>query len=462
METAISFWPLIVLGIGIILVVVLITILRLHAFLALMLSAFVVGVLSRNLPDGEITNHFIQAVELSMVEFGGVAGQIAWIIALAAILGMALTESGAAESIVSRFLKLFPTSFAPHALLVASFILSIPVFFDTVFFLLIPIVYSMGRRITENYVLYVLAICVGAVITHSLVPPTPGPLIMAETLQINMGLVITIGLAASILPAIAGLQFAVRIKDRFFVQPPELGRENETESGEPKKNPAFSLSLLPILLPILLIVLASVIEFIQAEETLFTTFAGFIGNKNVAMLAGTVISLWILADQKEWDFSQLEKVMQRPLEIAGLIILITGAGGAFGAMIRHAGIGDTMQQLSGMGFEINFILLAWIISAALKTAQGSGTVAMITTSAIMAGLLESADQLTFHPVYILIAIGFGSVTVSWMNDSAFWIVGKLSGFNEKQTLQSWTITLILISVVGLMQTLLMAYLFPMV
>ncbi|MEX0770590.1 MAG: SLC13 family permease [Balneolaceae bacterium] len=462
MESALPFWPLIVLGIGIVLVVVLITILRLHAFLALMLSAIVVGMLSQKLPEGEITNHLIQAVELSMVEFGGVAGQIAWVIALAAILGMALTESGAAESIVSRFLKLFPKSFAPYALLAASFILSIPVFFDTVFFLLIPIVYSMGRRMTENYLLYVLAICVGAVITHSLVPPTPGPLIMAETLQINMGLVIIAGLGAGILPAIAGLQFAVRIKNRFLVDPPELATVEQTESGKPQELPAFSLSLLPILLPLLLIILASVTEFLQVGNHSFTTVAGFIGNKNIAMLVGTAVSLWILADQKNWNFRQLEKVMQRPLEIAGLIILITGAGGAFGAMIRHAGIGDTIQELSGMGYEINFILLAWIITSALKTAQGSGTVAMITASAIMAGLLESTDQLAFHPVYILISIGFGSMAVSWMNDSAFWVVGKLSGFNEKQTLQSWTLALLLISVTGLIQTLLLAYIFPMI
>lgn len=461
MESAISFWPLIVLGIGMALVVVLITLLRLHAFLALMLSAIVVGLLSTNLPGSDGTHPFIQAVELSMVEFGGVAGQIAWVIALAAILGMALTESGAAESIVSRFLKIFPSSFAPHALLLASFILSIPVFFDTVFFLLIPIVYSMGRRISENYLLYVLAVCVGAVITHSMVPPTPGPLIMAETLEINMGLVIAAGLAVSILPAMAGLQYAFRIKDRFVVHPPELGPE-EAENETSKKLPGFSLSLLPICLPILLIVLASAIELLQVEQTLFTAIVSFIGNKNIAMLAGTAIALWILADQREWDFRELENVMRRPLEIAGLIILITGAGGAFGAMIRHTGIGETIQQLSGMGYEINFILLAWIITAALKTAQGSGTVAMITTSAIMAGLLETTGPLSFHPVYILFAIGFGSVTVSWMNDSAFWVVGKMSGFNEKQTLQSWTLTLILISITGLAQTLLLAYLFPMI
>jgi GntP family gluconate:H+ symporter len=169
-----------------------------------------------------------------------------------------------------------------------------------------------------------------------------------------------------------------------------------------------------------------------------------------------------LARQKKWNIRQLEKVMERPLEIAGLIILITGAGGAFGAMIRNTGIGETIQQLASKGFEINLIVLAWIISATMKIAQGSSTVAMITTSGIMVSLLEATGALPYHPVYILIAIGFGSLTVSWMNDSGFWVVGKLSGFTEKETLRSWTVTLLLMSVAGLIQALLLSYLIPLV
>ena len=463
MDVTLTYWPLIVLLIGIVLVIFLITVLRIHAFIALILSAIAVGLLSDQLPESNITNHFVKAVELSMIEFGGVAGQIAWVIALASVLGVALTESGAAEKIVAQFIKMFGERFAPLALLFSGFVLSIPVFFDTVFFLLIPIAHSMGRRMNKNYMLYVLAVGAGAAITHSLVPPTPGPLIMAETLQINLGLVIVVGVLTGIVPAMLGYLFALKIKNRFNVKPPELQAEELSASDAPQKLPSFFLSLMPIVVPLFLIILASVFDFIYPEgKDGLNTFIGFIGNKNIAMLAGTIIALWMLARQKQWGIRRLEKVMERPLEIAGLIILITGAGGAFGAMIRNTGIGETIQQLASRGYEINLIILAWIIAATMKIAQGSGTVSMITTSGIMVSLLEATDSLPYHPVYILISIGFGSLTVSWMNDSGFWVVGKLSGFTEKETLRSWTVTLALMSVAGLFQTLLLSYLIPLV
>lgn len=463
MEVTVNYWPLIVLLISIVLVIVLITVFRIHAFISLILSAIVVGLLSDQLPESNISNHFVRAVELSMVEFGGVAGQIAWVIALASILGVALTESGAAERIVAQFIKMFGERYAPLALLFSGFVLSIPVFFDTVFFLLIPIAHSMGRRMNKNYMLYVLAVGAGAAITHSLVPPTPGPLIMAETLQINLGLVIVVGILLGIVPAMVGYLFAFKVKDRFNVQPPELQAEELTESDTPQKTPSFFSSMMPIVVPLFLIILASVFDFISPEgKSRFQTFIGFIGNKNIAMLAGTVIALWILARQKQWGIRKLEKAMERPLEIAGLIILITGAGGAFGAMIRNTGIGETIQQLASQGYEINLIVLAWIIAATMKIAQGSSTVAMITTSGIMVSLLEASNNLPYHPVYILASIGFGALTLSWMNDSGFWVVGKLSGFTEKQTLRSWTVVLALMSIAGLFQTLLISYLFPLV
>ncbi len=460
MEITVNYWPLIVLFIGIVLVIVFITVLRIHAFIALILTAITVGLLSEQLPESNITNHFVRAVELTMVEFGKVAGQIAWVIALASVLGVALTESGAAERIVNQFVKWFGERYTPLALLFSGFVLSIPVFFDTVFFLLIPIAYSMGRRMKQNYMLYVLTVGAGAAITHALVPPTPGPLIMAETLQINLGLVIMAGILMGIIPSLSGYLFAQKIKNRFDVSPPDIQAEAFAE--EAQKLPSFFLSMLPIVVPLLLIIFASVIDILYpGEESGLLTFIGFVGNKNMAMLAGTILALWLLARQKHWKIRQLEKVMERPLEIAGLIILITGAGGAFGAMIRNTGIGETIQQLAGKGYEINLILLAWLISATMKIAQGSSTVAMITTSGIMVSLLATMD-ISYHPVYILMAIGFGSHTISWMNDSGFWVVGKLSGFTENQTLRSWTVTLVIMSVVGLLQTLLLSYLLPLI
>jgi gluconate:H+ symporter, GntP family len=463
-DNSVAYWPLIVLILGVSLVVILITALRVHAFPALMISAILVGILSGPLPGEEHSTHFVLAVEMSMVEFGNVAGQIAWVIALASILGIALTKSGAAEKIVDKFIQLFGERYSPIALLLSGFILSIPVFFDTVFFLLIPIAHSMGRRNPQRYMLFVLAIGCSAIMTHSLVPPTPGPLIMAENLHLNLGLVIAMGLLAALIPTGLGYAFARRIYRRFDVMPPPVESDDEAFSSTHARLPSFIVSILPIVVPLALIVLASATDFLFdgiEEKHPLRILLSFIGNKNVAMLFGTVIALWILSRQRKLNLKELGDEMEFPLQVAGPIILITAAGGAFGGMIRHSGIGDAIQRIAGAGFEINFILLAWLISAVMKFAQGSGTVAMITASGIMAALLGPSVELPFHPIYILMAIGFGSFTISWMNDSAFWVVGKLSGFTEKQTLKSWTVALAFMSIVGLLQTLLLSYLLPM-
>ncbi len=459
MDSSLQHWPIIVLLLGIATVVVLIAVLKIHAFLSLICASVVVGVLSQHLP-GTAGNHYVRAVELSMTEFGTVAGKIAFVIALAAILGVALTMSGAAEKIVIKFIAILGEKLAPVALMVSGFVLSIPVFFDTVFFLLIPIAYSMGQKIRKDYVLFVMAISAGAAITHSLVPPTPGPLVMAEDLSLNLGLVIIVGILAGIIPAIIAYVFAKRLSNRVAIEPPALQGEETKESTI--NMPSFGLAVLPIIVPLLLIINSSALDYLYGSEvqSSFIIFCHFIGNKNVAMLLGTIIALWLLARQREWNILQVGKSMEKPLEIAGIIILITSAGGAFGGMIKHSGIGDWIKSLALGGIELNYVLLAWLVAAVMKIAQGSGTVAMITTAGIMVTLTTGID-LPYHPVYLLLAIGFGSMFISWMNDSGFWVVCKLSGFSEKQTLQTWTVILGLIGLVGLIEVMILSSLIPL-
>lgn len=457
MESTFQHWPVMVLVIGIISVVLLIAVFKIHAFISLMFSATLIGVLSTSLP-GDIANHYVAAVELSMTEFGITAGKIAFVIALASILGVALTLSGAAEKIVIKFIDILGERFAPVALLISGFVLSIPVFFDTVFFLLIPIGYSMGRRLKKNYVLFVMAISAGAAVTHHLVPPTPGPLIMAETLQLNLGLVILVGLLAGLIPVTIAYLYSIRLSGKINIDPPKFAEEPTDEATLP----SFMLSVLPIIVPLILIIIASATEYFGSGEGNLDTFINFIGNKNVAMLIGTVISLWLLARQKNWGLLQVSNSMEKPLEIAGIIILITSAGGAFGGMIKHSGIGDWIKDLATGGLELNYILLAWVVAAIMKIAQGSGTVAMITAAGIMYSLIGTGAELAYHPVYILLSIGFGAMFITWMNDSGFWVICKLSGFTEKQTLQTWTVVLGLIGVVGLIETLILANVFPLI
>ena len=453
------YWPFIVLLIGIVTVVFFITVVRLHAFLSLIIAAVVVGLLSMDLPGSDTTSWLIQAVELPMREFGVVAGQIGFVIVLAAIIGTAMMESGAADKIVNSLISLLGEHRAPIALILSSLILGIPVFFDTVFFLMIPLAQALYRRTGAHYVYFIMAIAGGAAITHHLVPPTPGPLIMAETLQVDLGITIIAGLLAALLPGLTVYLLGKRVDSRLSIPFRSPGGHADAVEESPGPAPGLLVSLSPVILPVGLISIATIMNVIfdnQAPEII-----GFFGNKNVAMFLGTIIALWLWARRKGWRVRDLGDAMGEPLQIAGVIILITCAGGAFGAMIRHAGIGEAVEWATS-SFQINYVVLAWLIAAVMKIAQGSGTVSMITTSGIMFAIIGDGSSLEYHPIYILLAIGFGAMFISWMNDSGFWVVAKMSGFSERETLKTWSFVLAAMGLVGLVQTLIMSMLLPLV
>ena len=420
--------------------------------MSLLITAIAVGLLSAQLPGSEVQHHWIRAVELPMKEFGSTAGKIAWVIALAALIGTAMMESGAAQRIVKSLLNAFGESRAAWALLVSGFILSIPVFFDTVFFLLIPLAIALAVKTGKNFVLYVIAICGGAVITHSLVAPTPGPLIMAETLGIDLGLTIIAGILAGIVPSIVALQIGKRQNDKLDIPV----RVTQHSSDGLTASPSLLTSILPIVLPVILIGLVSIIGVLNDSVP---RIIQFLGNKNIAMGIGALIALMTWKNIKGLSADELWKACAKPLEIAGIIILITSAGGAFGAMIKHSGIGSAIEAATAH-MSIHYVLLGWLISAVMKTAQGSTTVAVITASSIMYALIGDGSSLAYHPIYIYLAIGFGGGFISWMNDSGFWVVSKMSGFTEREALQTWTYMFACIALVGLAEVLIFSYLLP--
>ncbi len=545
-------WPLVVLGISVVFIIVAITVLRLHAFVALLLAALLVGWLTpRGSLPGEMTtgemaiyqavwtnapatgesilrelqqsnvstnrfdeqlslllrknilsvekrggtnfyrakilpdaarkfrasNHAVETLEVAARDFGAAAGNIGIVIALAAIIGLGLMESGAADKIVRWFVRFFGEARASLALLVSGFLLSIPVFFDTVFFLLIPLARAMALRTGKNYMLYVMAMAGGGAITHSMVPPTPGPLLVADVLRIDLGVAITAGLISGLLPAVVVL-FLSHWMDRTS---PVALREtagasiadlNAIVSRRDEELPAFGVAVLPVLLPALLIALASFFDMAGKQMPGFVNALGgsdafrsgnavvqFLGNKTFALLLGAVIAMGLHLRFQRLSLTALGEKLAPALETAGVIILITSAGGAFGAMIRHSGVGEVIKEWAA-DKSVNFVLLAWLVTAIVRIAQGSATVAMITGSALMFAVIGDGSILPYHPVYIFLAVGFGSIICSWMNDSGFWVVGKLSGFTEKETLKSWTVLLTAISVVGLIETLLFAWLLP--
>jgi GntP family gluconate:H+ symporter len=465
-QQVVSYWPFAVLVITMALVIFLITVVRVHAFLALILAAIVAGLLAGRLPGEPGASHWVQAVELTTTEFGVTAGKIAVVIALASVIGMCLMESGAADKVVRRFLAVFGEKRAGFALFTSSYILSIPIFFDTFFMLLLPIARALAIRTGKDYLLFVMAICCAGVVTHGVVAPHPGPLAMAETLKIDLGLTIIAGIVVGIIPAVCSWWVARWINQRMPVPAREtpgttMAELQEILARREEALPSFTWAILPVMLPIALISAASFLAAFGARTRfpLIYPWVEFWGNRNIALLIGAVIAMGVLARQKGYSVARICELIGPPFQTAGVIILITSAGGAFGLMLKNAGVGDAIKAAAA-GHAVNLILLAYVVASLIRIAQGSATVAMLTTSAIMVPILQGGSALPYHSIYLFLAIGFGATILSWMNDSGFWVVSKLAGLTEKETLKSWTVISTVVSVVGLIATLIGAAIFP--
>jgi gluconate:H+ symporter, GntP family len=449
--------PFGILLVSVAFIVLAIAVLRLHAFLALMLAAVLCGLLTAVSKPG--APGAVAAVDLAMTEFGVAAGRIGFVIAMAAVIGVCLLESGAADRIVRALLAAVGEKRAGLAMLAAGFLLSIPVFFDTVFFLLLPIAAALARRTGRDYLFYVLALCGGGVITHSTVPPTPGPLVTAELLQLDLGTAMVVGILAGILPAAAALGLARVLATRFPLDQPAAGTAGGDPAATPRPSPALAFALLPVVLPVLLIAAAALLPASAPGAGNWREALGFAGNKNIALFLGAVAGLGLLWRSRPAGQS-LADVIAPPLETAGVIILITAAGGAYGAMIKHSGLGDAVQALAA-GRGLDFVLLGWTLAVVVRVAQGSATVAMLTTAGI---LMAMAGKTGFgcHPAYVFLAIGYGSFFCSWMNDSGFWLVSRMTGMSEGRTLRTWTVLLTALSVLGGIQTWIVSRLLPFV
>ncbi|MDB4756200.1 GntP family permease [Mariniblastus sp.] len=575
------FYPLMVLGIGIASVLGLIIGLKINAFLALITSAILVSILA----PGPISEK-IGRVASSL---GDSVGGIGIVIALAAIIGKCMLDSGAADRIVRTFMNILGEKRAPVALLGSGFVLAVPVFFDTVFYLLVPLARSLHRRTGVKYLLYIMAIGAGGAITHTLVPPTPGPLLMASNLGVDVGTMIMIGALVALPAAIAGL-ICGAIADKIMQTPMrELPGSPEPEPIADEDLPTLWLSLAPVIIPVVLISLSTIVtavadnqgaarfkknditpEFIAAvrnegqdpssvarrildypalsdsslaagegdpekireglnqlildkkfydEDAFLGTklnFAakgllkknlvrmkradvermnrallesafpdmipahqwntssrqmadlfGFFGNANFALLVSTIIALWTLAIQRNLSFADLARSTEEALMSGGIIILITAGGGAFGAMLSKAEVGDAIKELfAGSGSDgalsgMGFLLLGFTIAAILKIAQGSSTVAMIVGSSMVAAIVNG-DSIGFNYVYLATAIGAGSLFGSWMNDSGFWIFAKMGGLTEGEALKSWTVMLVVLSLVSLLVTIMLTFILPLI
>lgn len=463
--------PLILVGAGILVVVGSIIGLRFHPFLALVLGTLCVALLSgdenlrqyaqsRGLSDTE-TEALLQATIGSRVStaFGVTVGRVGILIAMASIIANALYRSGGADRIIRSLVRVTGEKHAPIAFILGSFTLGIPVFFDTVFYLMYPLARILAIRTGKNYGLSLMAIIGGGVMSHSLVPPTPGPLYMATELHINMGLMMLMGIFVGSVTSATGYLYALWTNRRYPLDIPTVGKGDEQEPVESSLPPLW-LSILPILLPVFLISGSTILQLLRTEGAYepapaVSEFFRVVGNSNMALTIAAGVSLIMLVYSKGKGF--VKRNVQEGLQDAGVIILIIGAGGAFGAMMEQTGISARFSSVFELE-SVTVLPLIFLISALVRTAQGSATVAMITTVSMVSGL---APSLPFHPVYLALVIGCGSKIFNWMNDSSFWIICKMSGMTEKETIRNNSFLLVVMGIAGLLVSMVLAAVLPM-
>lgn len=421
---------------------------KLHPFLTLILAAFI-GAFAYGLPSGDIAKTITTG-------FGNILGYIGLVIVLGTIIGIILEKSGAAITMADVVIKVLGKRFPTLTMSIIGYLVSIPVFCDSGFVILNSLKQSMANRMKVSSVSMSVALATGLYATHTFVPPTPGPIAAAGNLGLesNLGLVIGVGLFVAAVASLAGMLWANRFAG---VEPDGEGAEElkaqaadfETLKQSYGTLPSPLKAFAPIFVPILLICLGSIANFPSAplgKEGLFSLFV-FLGQPVNALLIGLFLSLLLLkSDNKIAEFS--ERISQG-LVAAAPIILITGAGGAFGAVLKATPIGDFLgSSLSALGVGI---FMPFIVAAALKSAQGSSTVALVATSALVAPMLGDIGLGSdMGRVLTVMAIGAGAMTVSHANDSFFWVVTQFSRMSVKQAYKAQTMATLIQGVTSML------------
>jgi GntP family gluconate:H+ symporter len=419
-------WLLILLLLAVVFIIVATTRLNLHPFLALLISAFGYGIFCGKMSLEEV----VKSVNAG---FGGTVGYIGIVILAGAVIGTFLEKSGGAYKLAESTLKLVGRKNVPLAMGIIGYIVSIPVFCDSAFVILSPLGRALSKKVKISLAASAVALSLGLYATHTMVPPTPGPVAAAGLLGADLGLVILWGALVSIIALAAGWLFSVKFAARIYIDPEkDLGGESNVEKIE-NEAPSALKSMIPILLPIILIVLKSIgdLKAHPFGEGNIAVIVDFIGQPVVALLIG-VFFAFLLPKKLKTEMLSTSGWVGQAVIAAATIIIITGCGGAFGKVLQNSGISDVVEGYLDKSAGLS-IWLPFIIAAALKTAQGSSTVAIIATAGIMAPLLGTLGLETpTAKALVVVAIGAGSMVVSHANDSYFWVVTCLSGMTVKQ------------------------------
>ena len=427
---------LILLTLGsIALLLFLILVLRLHAFLALLLTSMALGLACGMEP--------VKVLKSIQSGFGEALGFIAIVIALGAIIGKFLEHSGGGRALAEWMLRQSGREQAAWAVLGSAFLIGLPIFFEVGFIILVPVAWSLAKESGKSLLYFGLPMAAALTVTHAMVPPHPAPAAAAQLLEANLGLVILFGIALSIPMAISGgIFYALWIAKRLFIPVPA-----HAAAGAPSKPgpaaPGVAVVVLLVTLPVVLIFAASISE--MAESRSRTVF-GFLGHPFVALSVTTLIALYIFGFRRGLDRNTVYRMATESLGPVGTLLAIIGGGGAFKQVIIDSGVGPYAGNLLASS-GVSPLILAYLTAAAMRIAQGSATVAIITAAGIVAPIVKGIPG--YSPEILVLALCCGGTVLSHVNDAGFWLVNESFGMTVPQTLRSWTVMKVITSVVGI-------------
>lgn len=425
------------IGIGVLLFLILK--LKIQAFVSLLIASIIVGVCGGMDP--------LEIISTMKEGMGNTLGFVAVVVGLGAMFGSILEHSGGANALASFMLKRFGEKNASWAMIITGFFIAIPVFFDVAFIILVPLVYSLQRKTKKSLLLYAIPLLAGLAITHSFIPPTPGPVAVADILKADLGWVILFGFLAGIPTAIVcGPLFGKYIAKKMFIEAPKL----EITSKDTHDNLSVTLILAIIGIPIILIVSNTILNSdLFLEGTIsnnLKNWLGMIGHPFTALIIANLIAWYFLGIRKNFTKQKLLDITTKSMGSAGIIILLTGAGGVFKQVLVDTGTGEMLANyFSDKGVSI--MLFSFLAAVLIRLLQGSATVAMITAAGLTAPLL-AIDITGADKALLVISIASGASIASHVNDSGFWLVSKYLGLNEKQTFKSWTMMTTLLALTG--------------
>ncbi|HPH37420.1 MAG TPA: gluconate:H+ symporter [Sediminibacterium sp.] len=438
---------------GIASLLILVLYFKFPAFIALLIASIVTGLLA-----GLSAQKMIATIQEGM---GSTLGFVATIVGLGAMFGAILEKSGGADAIARYLIKKAGQNKSPLALGFTGLIISIPVFFDVAFILLIPIIYAIQKNTQKSLLLYAMPLLAGLAFGHAFIPPTPGPIAVAEIIGAEMGWVILTSILIGIpTVSLCGVLFGKMIAKNIFIQSPEQALEVIPTAGrENQQLPSFGLTIGIVFLPIVLILLNTSFSagLFNIKNSFIIQIVAFLGHPFSALVIANIVAWILLGIKKGYSATDLSTISIQSMAPAGAIILVTGAGGVFKQVLVNTGAGKLLAELL-LHTGVSVVLFAYLSAAIIRLLQGSATVAMITAASLLAPLLITGMYSPIQLAALVAAIAAGATIFSHVNDSGFWLVKQYLGLTENQTFKSWSLMTLLISVVAGLLSALIFYL----